>query len=140
MTENRHFQRETFVNLPVENLEKARQFFTQVGFSFDEQFSDENATRMIVSDDASVILHAEPFFKGFIGPQDVADTSRTREVIVSLSAASKEEVDDLVDKAVAAGGQGLGDAQDDGFMYMRGFRDLDGHQWGFIHMNMSAIG
>lgn len=95
---------------------------------------------MIVSDDASVILHAEPFFTGFIAPQDIADTSKTREVIVSLSAGSRKEVDDLVAKAVAAGGQALGEPQDDGFMYMRGFSDLDGHQWGFIYMDMSTIG
>ena len=61
-------------------------------------------------------------------------------MVVGLSAESREQVDDLVGKALAAGAQDLGEAQDDGFMYMRGFRDLDGHQWSFIHMDMSAIG
>ena len=130
---------QTFVNLPVKDLTKATEFFTAIGFAFDPQFTNENATRMIISDDTSVMLAVEPFFKGFIEPQDIADTSRSREVTVGLSTESKEQVDDLTDKALAAGGQALGEPEDDGFMYMRGFRDLDGHQWSFIYMDMSAI-
>jgi len=129
----------TFVNLPVKDLAKATEFFTKVGFSFDEQFTDEKATRMIISDDTSVMLAVEPFFKGFITPQDIADTSKSREVIVGLSTESREQVDELADKALAAGGQAMGEPEDQGFMYMRGFRDLDGHQWSFIYMDMSAI-
>jgi uncharacterized protein len=130
---------QTFINLPVKDLTKATEFFTAIGFSFDEQFTDENATRMIVSDQASVMLLVEPFFSGFVEPQEVADTSRSREVIVGLSAESREQVDELTDKALAAGAQALGEPDDQGFMYMRGFRDLDGHQWSFIYMDMSAI-
>ncbi len=130
---------QTFVNLPVKDLAKATEFFTKLGFSFDEQFTDENATRMIISDDTSVMLAVEPLFEGFIAPQEIVDTSKSREVIVGLSTEHREQVDDLADKALAAGGQALGEPQDDGFMYMRGFRDLDGHQWSFIHMDMSAI-
>jgi predicted lactoylglutathione lyase len=129
----------TFINLPVKDLARTTEFFTKIGFSFDEQFTDGNGTRMIISDDTSAMLVVEPFFKGFISPQDVADTSRSREVIVGLSADSRDEVDDRVDRAVAAGAEVLGDPQDDGFMYMQGFRDLDGHQWSFIYMDMSAI-
>lgn len=128
----------TFINLPVKDLAKATEFFTRLGFSFDPQFTDENATRMIISEDTSVMLAVEPFFRGFIAPQDITDTSRSREVIVGLSAESRQQVDDLVGKAVSAGAHGLGEPQDDGFMYMRGFRDLDGHQWSFIYMDMSA--
>ena len=130
---------QTFVNMPVKDLRRATEFFTALGFSFDPQFSDENATRMIISEDTSVMLAVEPFFQGFIEPQEIADTSRSREVIVGLSAESRERVDDLAEKALAAGAQGLGEPEDQGFMYMRGFRDLDGHQWSFIHMDMSAI-
>lgn len=131
--------RQTFVNLPVRDLTKATEFFKKIGFSFDPQFTDENATRMIISDDTSVMLAVEPFFKGFIEPQEIADTSRSREVIIGLSAESREQVDDLSEKALAAGGQALGEPEDQGFMYMRGFSDLDGHQWSFIYMDMSAI-
>lgn len=129
----------TFINLPVADLGKATEFFTKVGFSFDPEFTDENATRMIVSDETSVMLAVQPFFKNFIAPLDIADTSKSREVIVGLSADSREQVDDLTDKALAAGAQALGGPQDDGFMYMRGFTDLDGHQWSFIYMDMEAV-
>jgi predicted lactoylglutathione lyase len=130
---------QTFVNLPVKDLAKSTAFFDKLGFSFDEQFTDENATRMVISDDTSVMLVVEPFFEGFVAPQGIADTSRSREVIMGLSAESKEQVDDLAGRAVAAGGEALGEPMDDGVMYMRGFRDLDGHQWSFIYMDMSAI-
>jgi uncharacterized protein len=130
---------QTFVNLPVKDLGKSTVFFSRLGFSFDPEFTDENATRMIVSDESSVMLLAHPFFRDFVTPQEVADTSKSREVIVGLSAKSREQVDDLADKAVAAGGEALGEADDQGFMYMRGFRDLDGHQWSFIYMDFSAI-
>jgi predicted lactoylglutathione lyase len=130
---------QTFINLPVKDLAKATEFFGALGFTFDEQFTDENATRMIVSEETSVMLEVEPFFAGFIAPQEVADTSRSREVLVGLSAESREQVDDLADKALAAGGQAVGEPDDQGFMYMRGFRDLDGHQWSFIYMDFSAI-
>ena len=130
---------QAFINLPVKDLPRATEFFSAIGFSFDQQFTDENATRMIISEDTSVMLMVEPFFKGFIEPRDVADTSRSREVLVGLSAESREQVDDLAEKALAAGGQALGEPEDQGFMYMRGFVDLDGHQWSFIHMDMSAI-
>jgi predicted lactoylglutathione lyase len=129
----------TFINLPVKDLSKTTDFFSALGFEFDPQFTDENATRMIISEDTSAMLVVEPFFQGFVAPRDIADTSKSQEVIVGLSAESREQVDDLTDKALAAGAQSLGDADDQGFMYMRGFRDLDGHQWSFIWMDMSAI-
>jgi uncharacterized protein len=130
--------RNTFINLPVKDLAKTTEFFAKIGFSFNQEFSDENAACMIISDETYAMLVVEPFFKGFT-QQDVTDTTKSREVIVGLSAESKGEVDDRVAKAIAAGGETLGDAQDDGFMYMRGFYDIDGHQWSFIHMDMSAI-
>jgi uncharacterized protein len=128
----------TFINLPVKDLAKTIEFFTTLGFSFNQQFSDENTTCMVISDDAYAMLHVEPVFKGFT-QKDITDTSKSREVIVGLSAESKQQVDDLVDKAVGGGGQALGDPVDQGFMYMRAFRDLDGHQWSSIYMDMSAI-
>ena len=130
----------TFVNLSVRDMARTTEFFTALGFSFNQAFTDENATLMIISDDTSAVLTVEPVFKGFIAPQEITDTTRTREVIVGLSTESRQQVDDLVDRALSAGAQGLGEAQDDGFMYMRGFRDPDGHQWSFIYMDMSAAG
>jgi predicted lactoylglutathione lyase len=130
---------QTFINLPVKDLGKATEFFSAIGFSFDPQFTDDNATRMVIGDETSVMLAAEPFFAGFVAPQAVADTSRAREVVVGLSAESREQVDALTDRALAAGAQPLGQPDDQGFMYMRGFRDLDGHQWSFFHMDVSAL-
>ena len=97
----------TFINLPVKDLARTTEFFEKLGFTFDQQFTDENATRMIVSDDTSVMLIVEPFFKGFIDRQKIADTSQSREVLVGLSAESREQVDDLADKALAAGARPL---------------------------------
>src|SRR5262245_9430595 len=100
--------RQAFINLPVKDLAAATAFFTQIGLSFDPQFTDANVTRMIVTDDTSVMLAVEPFFRTFIEPQEVADTSRSREVLIGLSADSREQVDDLVGKAVEAGAEDLG--------------------------------
>lgn len=130
---------QTFINLPVKDLARATEFFSAIGFSFDPQFTDENATRMILGEETSVMLAVEPFFAGFVAPQAVADTSAAREVVVGLAAESREQVDELTDRALAAGARSLGEPDDQGFMYMRGFRDLDGHQWSFIHMDMSAL-
>ncbi|WP_020574669.1 VOC family protein [Actinopolymorpha alba] len=129
--------RKTFVNLPVKDLAKTIEFFNALGFSFNQQFTSPQTACLIISEDAYAMLHVEPSFKEFTG-KDLTDTSKSAEVIVGLSAESREEVDALVNKVVAAGGQALGEAQDQGFMYMRGFRDLDGHQWSFIYMDMSA--
>ena len=85
------------------------------------------------------MLEVEPFFQTFITPQEIADTSQNREITIGLSAESRDHVDVRTDKAVAAGAEELSEPDDQGFMYMRGFRDLDGHQWSFIHMHMSAV-
>ena len=80
---------QTFINLPVKDLAKATEFFSAIGFEFDPQFTDENASRMIIGDETSVMLAVEPFFAGFVAPQAVADTSTAREVVVGLSAESR---------------------------------------------------
>ena len=128
----------TFVNLPVKDLARSKQFFTSLGFGFNEQFGDDSTACLVLSDLAFVLLHVEPTFAQFT-QQEVADTSKTREVLIGLSADSRGAVDELVDRAVAGGGQSLGDAQDQGFMYMRAFLDPDGHQWSSVFMDMSAV-
>jgi predicted lactoylglutathione lyase len=123
----------TFVNLPVRDLARTTEFFTKLGFSFDPRASGESAACMVLGDGAFAMLHPEPRFREFTG-QEVADTSRAREVIVGLTTGTREQVDDLVDRAVANGAQPLPDPPDQDFMYMRAFRDLDGHQWSFLHL------
>jgi uncharacterized protein len=130
--------RGTFVNLPVQDLARTKDFFTKLGFSFNEQFSDQNTACMIISENTWAMLVAESSFKNFTN-REIADPSNSSEVIVGLSAESREQVDDLADTAVTAGAQAIGGAFDDGVMYMRGFRDLDGHQWSFLYLDMSAM-
>ena len=97
----------TFVNLPVKDLARSKEFFTSLGFGFNEQFGDDNTACLVISDLAFVMLHVEPTFAQFT-QQEIVDTSQSREVLVGLSADSRGEVDALVDKAVAGGGRMLG--------------------------------
>ena len=122
-----------FVNLPVDDLAGSVAFFTELGFSFYAPFTDEKATCMVVGDQAFVMLLDRPFFASFIR-KEVAGPSVT-ECTVGLSAESRDEVDRLVDRALALGAAPAGATQDEGFMYGRSFHDLDGHLWELIWMD-----
>jgi uncharacterized protein len=126
-----------FVNLPVEDLGRSVEFFTQLGFSFDPNFTDETATCMIVSDQAFVMLLVKDKFQDFTKKQIVDSTGQT-EAILAVSAESREEVDDFVEKALGIGGQPAADPIDMGFMYSRSFDDPDGHMWEVVWMDMAA--
>lgn len=130
--------RKIFVNLPVTDLDKSVAFFTTLGFEFNAQFTDENATSMVVNDDAAVMLLVREFFTTFTD-KAVADTTASTEAIVTLSADSREDVDDLVNKAISAGGRTIKEPQDHGFMYGWGFEDLDGHLWEVMWMDPTAV-
>ena len=127
-----------FVNLPVKSLKRSVEFFTNLGFSFNPQFTDDTATCMIVSDDIFVMLLTEAKFKTFT-PKEICDTTKSTEVLVCLSIESRENVDAMVRKAVSAGGSTYNAPQDHGFMYAHGFQDLDGHIWEVIYMEASAV-
>lgn len=127
-----------FVNLPVKNLKKSIAFFTKLGFTFNPQFTDETATCMIVSEDIFVMLLTEEKFKTFT-PKPICDATKNTEVLVALSSESRAKVDEMVRKAVAAGGTTYNKPQDHGFMYAHGFQDLDDHIWELIYMEPSAI-
>jgi uncharacterized protein len=131
--------RKIFVNLPVSDLGKSVDFFTQLGFEFNPQFTDENATCMIVGDDAFVMLLVEDFFRTFT-TKEICDPTMQTETIIALSADSREEVDEIVNRALAAGGQPSSEPMDQGFMYGRSFQDLDGHLWEVIYMDPGAVG
>src|SRR6185503_2928797 len=117
-----------FVNLPVKNLDRSVEFFTTLGYTFNQQFTDENATCMIIGEDIFVMLLVEKYFKTFI-KKEIADASKTTEVLICLSADSREKVDEMVNKAVTAGGIVYKEPQDHGFMYVHAYQDLDGHLW-----------
>jgi len=127
-----------FVNLPVKNLDRSVEFFTKLGFSFNAQFTDENATCMVVSEDIFVMLLTEAKFKEFT-PNAICDATKSTEVLVCLSSESREEVDKMIRNAVAAGGTTYNEPQDYGFMYSHGFQDLDGHIWETMFMEPSAV-
>jgi predicted lactoylglutathione lyase len=127
-----------FVNLPVKDLNKTLEFFTKLGFKFNPQFTDENATCMIVGDDIFVMLLFEKFFKTFTKKQ-ISDTSKNTEVIVALSVEGREKVDQMINKAIEAGGRESREPQDHGWMYGRSFEDIDGHLWEIIYMDESAL-
>ncbi len=127
-----------FVNLPVNDLNRSIEFFTKLGFTFNPQFTDETATCMVVSEDIFVMLLTHAKFKTFT-PKEICDATKSTEVLVCLSSESRESVDGMVRKAVAAGGTTYNKPQDHGFMYAHGFQDLEGHIWELIYMAPSAL-
>jgi uncharacterized protein len=127
-----------FVNLPVKNLGKSIEFFTRLGYTFNPQFTDETATCMIVSEDIYIMLLTEEKFKMFT-KKEIADATHSTEAIICLSADSREKVDEMINKALEAGGTTPNEKQDHGFMYGWGYQDLDGHLWEVMWMDPGAI-
>ena len=127
-----------FLNLAVKDLNKSIEFFTKLGYTFNQQFTSENATCMIVSDTIYVMLLVENFFQSFT-TKKIANTKTDVEVFIALSAESKEKVNDLVDKAVLAGASIPKEPQDHGFMFTRTFEDPDGHLWEIFWMDPNHI-
>lgn len=127
-----------FVNLPVRDLNKSIEFFTKLGFTFNQQFTDDTATCMIISETIYAMLLTHEKFQSFT-PKQICDATKSSEVLNALSCESRKEVDDLVAKAVAAGGKDYRAAEDHGFMYQHGFEDLDGHIWELFWMDPSFV-
>lgn len=130
--------RMVFINLPVRDLKKTMAFFSSLGFEFNPHFTDDKAACMVISDKAFVMLLSEPFFRTFT-KREIADTTRTSEVLVALSCSSRDEVTALVKKALAGGATPAMPPQDHGFMYVETFYDLDGHHWELSWMDPAAI-
>lgn len=128
-----------FVNLPVYDLKKSIDFFAALGFAFNPQFTDENATCMIVGENIFAMLLANHFFKSFIPGKEITDTSQSVEVLLALSMQNKMEVDQMIHKAISAGGSEYRETMDYGWMYGRAFQDLDGHIWEVFHMDESQM-
>jgi uncharacterized protein len=126
--------RQIFINLPVADLPRSMAFFKALGFSHNPQFSDDNGACIIVSDTILVMLLTHARFRDFT-PKAVCDTSKAVEVLLTLSCESREQVDGLVARALAAGGSTYDKPEDFGFMYTHSFVDPDGHGWGLVHMS-----
>ncbi|MEI2431823.1 hypothetical protein RDV84_09630 [Lysobacter yananisis] len=125
-----------FVNLPVQDLDRSVAFFTQLGYSFNPQFTDENATCMLLGENLFAMLLVRPFFQTFT-QKELIDPQRQVQTLVALPVPSREEVDALVDKAVAAGAKAHA-PKDYGFMYQRAYDDLDGNTWEIFYMDANA--
>lgn len=130
--------KQIFVNLPVEDIDRTRAFFGNLGFSFNPQFSDDKALCMVISEHIYVMLLQDSYFQTFT-TKPVADAKTSTEVLTGLSCDSREEVDALVAKALYAGGRAPNAPKDYGFMYQHGFEDLDGHVWELIYMDPNAV-
>ncbi|TLX92622.1 MAG: glyoxalase/bleomycin resistance/extradiol dioxygenase family protein [Thaumarchaeota archaeon] len=127
-----------FVNLPVKDLSRTVEFFKKLGFAFNPQFTDENATCMIINDNIFVMLLVEKFFKTFT-KKEICDTTKDTEVIVALSTESREKVDEMMQHVFEAGGKESREPQDHGWMYGRSFQDINGHLWEIIYMDEKAL-
>lgn len=126
--------KQIFVNLPVTDVQRSITFFKSLGYEFNPQFTSEQGACLILGDNIFAMLLAIPFFQGFT-KKPVADATKSTEVLTCLSCDSREEVDALVAKALAAGGTAPNAPQDHGFMYGHGFEDLDGHIWELVFMS-----
>lgn len=130
-------RRKIFVNLPVRDLARSKAFFSALGFEYNPKFTDDKAACIVLSDDGYIMLLAEPFFRGFTDKQPCPTATHT-EAICALSCDSRAEVDDLVARALAAGGSKAKEPMDHGFMYGWSFYDPDGHHWEVMWMDPKA--
>jgi len=130
--------KQIFVNLPVKDLSRTVEFFKRLGFTFNPQFTDENATCMIINDNIFVMLLVEKFFKTFT-KKEICDTAKDTEVIIALSTESREKVDEMIQNVFEAGGKESREPQDHGWMYGRSFQDINGHLWEIIYMDEKAL-
>ncbi|WP_320777616.1 VOC family protein [Streptomyces sp. CRN 30] len=132
------YQQMIFVNLATDDIEASRKFFTELGYSANAQFSDDSTASFPLSDTIVVLLHTRQKYAVFT-KKEIVDSTRHSEVLLALSAESREKVDELIEKAVAAGGTVTGETQDHGFMYGRAFDDLDGHTFEVVWMDPAAV-
>jgi predicted lactoylglutathione lyase len=126
--------KQVFINLPVADLPKSMTFFKSLGYSHNPQFTDDTAACIVISETIFVMLLTHAKFRDFT-PKAICDTTKSAEVLVCLSCESRKQVEDLVAKAIAAGGSTYAEPKDYGFMYQHSFADPDGHQWELIHMS-----
>jgi hypothetical protein len=130
--------KQIYVNLHVKDVKRSIKFFTDLGFEFDLRFTDEKAACLVVGENIYVMLLQEEFFKTFT-KKEVVDTDRHAQLTVAIAAESREKVDEIVNRALSAGGTSYTDPMDHGFMYQWGFQDPDGHIWEIAYMDMSAF-
>ncbi|GAA3766351.1 VOC family protein [Streptomyces chiangmaiensis] len=127
-----------FVNLPVADVDASKKFFTELGYTINPQFTTDDCVCVVISDTIIAMLLSKQRYADFT-QKEIADATKTSEVLICLSAESRAKVDELVDRALAAGGSGSREATDHGYMYGRAFDDLDGHTWEVMWMDPAAV-
>ncbi|MEU0228847.1 VOC family protein [Streptomyces sp. NPDC006284] len=132
------YQQMIFVNLATNDLDASKKFFTGLGYEINAQFSDDSTASIPLSETIVVMVHTPEKYRQFT-KKDIVDSAKSSEVLLALSAESREKVDELVEKAVAAGGSVSGETQDHGFMYGRAFDDVDGHTFEVVWMDPAAV-
>ncbi|MET7605179.1 VOC family protein [Streptomyces avermitilis] len=132
------YQQMIFVNLAVDDVDASKKFFTELGYTINPQFTTDDCACVVISDTIIAMLLSKQRYADFTKKR-IADPTTTSEVLLCLSAESREKVDELVDKALAAGGTSSGETQDHGFMYGRSFDDPDGHSWEIVWMDPAAV-
>jgi predicted lactoylglutathione lyase len=132
--------KQIWLNLPVKNVEKSKAFFAEIGFVFNEQHSNATSACMLVGEaNFVVMLFEETLFEGFV-QNKLTDTKASSEMLISIDAQSKEEVDEFAIKVQEAGGNLFAKpAENQGWMYGCGFADLDGHRWNVLYMDLSKL-
>jgi predicted lactoylglutathione lyase len=123
-----------FINLPVANLPRTLAFWKALGYAHDPQFTGDTAACIVISEEIRIMATTHAKFREFT-PKAICDTTKSVEVLLNLTCDSQQEVNDLVGKAVAAGGSTYDKPEDLGFMYSHSFVDPDGHGWGLFHMS-----
>jgi predicted lactoylglutathione lyase len=131
-------QQMIFLNLATNDLDASKKFFNGLGYEINAQFSDDSTASIPLSDTIVVMVHTPQKYRQFT-QKEIVDSTKSSEVLIALSAESREKVDELVEKAVAAGGSVSGETQDHGFMYGRAFDDIDGHTFEVVWMDPAAV-
>ncbi|MDH6219278.1 VOC family protein [Streptomyces pseudovenezuelae] len=132
------YQQMIFVNLATDDVTASKKFYTELGYTINPQFSTDDCACVVISDTIIAMFLSKQRYADFT-KKEIADSTKTSEVLLCLSAESREKVDELVNKAAAAGGTANDDVQDQGFMYGRSFDDLDGHSWEVVWMDPAAV-
>ena len=132
------YQQMIFVNLAVTDVDSSKKFFTELGYTINPQFTTDDCACVVISDTIIAMMMSKQRYADFT-KKEIADPTRTSEVLLCLSSESREKVDELVDRAIAAGGSASGETQDHGFMYGRSFDDPDGHSWEVVWMDPAAV-
>ena len=130
--------KQIFINLPVKNLKKSMTFFSNLGFTFNMQFTDDKAACLVIGENIYAMLLLEKFFKTFTN-KEICNAKKNTEVLIAIDVENKNAVDEMIRKAVEAGGSTYRNPQDHGWMYGHSFADLDGHQWEVLFIDENQL-